>query len=100
MSLVVINNFNIFGVAIFETEHQPPRAVDRHRPLALPVTNQRVEANRFQRRDIIQRLGSVEHLHPRHGSGDIQPRELRVAIQRKAFRYAVGKAFDHLECVA
>ena len=95
MSLVVINNFNIFGVAVLEPEHQPPRAVDRHRPLALPITNQRVEANRFEWRDIVERRGCMKYLQPRHRLGDIHPAELGLALPGKAFRRAVGEAFNH-----
>jgi hypothetical protein len=95
MSLVVINNLNIFGVTVFETKNEPPRAVDRHRPLALPSPDKRMKANRFKRRNVIQRTCGVQHLHPCERFCDVHAFELRFAILSKTLRRSVGKAFNH-----
>jgi hypothetical protein len=92
---MIIDNLNIVGVAIFKAEDQSPRAIDRHRPLALPVPLQRMQSNRTQRRNIFNRSRNLQNLQPGIGLGDIHPAELRLAFFSNAFGRAVGITHDH-----
>jgi len=64
---MTVNDFNIMRVAVRKTENQTPRAIDRHRPLALPVSCQRMQAHRFERRNVIQRTRNTQDLQSRKG---------------------------------
>jgi hypothetical protein len=57
---VVIDNFHFTGIAAFETKANAPRPVDCDRPLALPTTLERVQANAPERTDVIQSLSRVQ----------------------------------------
>ena len=100
MSLVVINYLNIFGVAVAEAEDQPPWSIDCHRPLALTVTDQRMEADRFERRNIVERPRGLQNFQPRHRFGDIHTAELRFAVAGETFGRPVGETHNHWGCVA
>ena len=97
---MIIYNLNVFGIAINKPEHQSPRPVDRHRPLALPVSNQSMKPDRFERRDVIKRLRGPQNLQSRHRFCDVHSAELALAIYGKAFRRAIGEAPYHMGGVA
>ncbi len=94
-SSMVIDNFYIMGVSVLKTENQAPRAVDRHRPLALPVANKRMKTNRFKRWNVIQRACCVQNLQPGECFGDVQSRKFRFAFAGKAFGRPIGEANNH-----
>lgn len=97
---MVVGNFDIMRIASRKPEYQSPRAVDRHRPLALPVSAQRMQSDRFQRRNVIKRLRGVQDLQPGEGLAYIHAAELGFAFDGKALGRAVGETCDHLKGIA
>ena len=93
---MIIDNFDVFGIAVVKPENQPPRAIDRHRPLALAIAGQTMQTHRFQRRDVFNRPRYPQNLQTCHRLSDIHPAKLRLPVNREAFGRAVGEAHNHL----
>src|SRR5271167_3719493 len=52
---VIVDNFNVPGVAVLESEADAPWTVDRHRPLIFSRSRQLVESDRLQRTEVGER---------------------------------------------
>jgi hypothetical protein len=95
-SSMIIDNLYVFGIAVSETKYQTPRTVDRHRPLTLAISDQRMQADRIKRRNVVNRSSCTQNLQPRHCLGNIHPAEFRLAFIGKALSGPVGVTHDHL----
>ena len=58
--LVIIDNLDRMGVARLEAKANPPRPIDRDRPLASSVALERMQPDAFKRADVIQSFGRVQ----------------------------------------
>ena len=96
---MIVDNLDVFGVAVAETENQSPRTVDRYRPLPLPVAMKRMQTDRIQRRNVFERPCGPQKLQPQKGFGDVHAGELRFAFQSEALGRTVGIAFNHMSSV-
>ncbi len=92
---MIIDNLYITRVAILKAEFESPRSVDCHRPLTLPVTAQSVKPNRIEWWNIVNRPGNPQNLQSSISFRNIHPAELGLAVYGKAFRRAVGEAYNH-----
>src|SRR6266481_2811146 len=59
-SSVIIYNFYLMGIAVFEAKANPPRPVDRDRPLASSVALEWMQPDALERADVIQSFGRVQ----------------------------------------
>jgi hypothetical protein len=85
LTLVIVYYFHIMRVARFEGKANPPPPIDRHGPLIFAVALQFVQANTFQRAQILQTIGDIESRKKFYGSFFVKPtktspsQNLRVA---------------------
>jgi hypothetical protein len=59
-SSVVIDDFDLIGVALPELEANAPWAVDSHCPLPIPIALQLMQADTFEGTEIMQRFGDIQ----------------------------------------
>jgi hypothetical protein len=59
---VVIDDFDIKRIPIFEPKTYTPLIVDANAPLPFPVSSQRFQAVSWRDSQILQRLGVIQHL--------------------------------------
>jgi hypothetical protein len=58
--LVVVDDFDIVGIAILEPEHQAPRAIYRHRLGAGAIPGRLVQSKATQSAEPFQALGGMQ----------------------------------------
>ena len=57
---MIIHDLHLVCIALAEFETYPPGAIDRHCPLALAIALQLVQADAFQRAQVVKGLGNIE----------------------------------------
>ena len=60
LSLVVVNDLYVVGVALPEDKANTPTCVYRHRPLAFAVSLELVQPDALERADVIQSFGRIQ----------------------------------------
>ena len=57
---MIVDDLDVMRVACVEAKHQPPWAVDGHRPAPGPFATQLVQPDAAQSPKIVERLGGIQ----------------------------------------
>ena len=87
---MIIEDFDVPGVAIPEFEGDPPWSAGQNRPLPTPVAVQPVEAYRFQPREVVEPLCLVKKPQPPPRERFIKPTEAALTLFSEALRRPIG----------
>ena len=96
---MVIDDFNVVGVAIFESENNASRAADVDGPELATLTLQLVQAEAFQWAQIAQRSGGVKLGQAGLSLRDIKPGKFALAGFEELAAGALVPRLDHLRIV-
>lgn len=87
---MVINNFDIPGMAIPELEGDPPRSAGRNRPFAAPCTPQAMKTDRLQAGQVFEAVGLIEQTQTASSQGFVKPGKSASSLFGKALRRPIG----------
>lgn len=93
---MIIDDFDLERVAIAELEANSPGTIRGHRPLALPIASELVQADTLQGAQVLQRRGGIQRRQELACRVDIKaPVLCRLAVFRKAASRGVAPGLDH-----
>jgi hypothetical protein len=70
---MIVDNFHIMRVPIFEAKAHTPRTIDVDRPLAFSIAFERMQADALQHTDLIETACSIDSSKPIESLLDVEP---------------------------
>jgi hypothetical protein len=93
---VVVDNFNVCGVAKFKPKTYTPTAIDADAPLAGQITRQRLKPVGWRLAHIFNSRCRIELRQSHDGAPqDVWRQTARFARHKKSLGFRVAKVFDH-----
>ena len=90
--LMVINDFNVVGIAAFETKANPPPIIDADTPLPDAIARQRLQSVGRRQPQILNPRGRMQ-LHQPHNCApeNLRGQAARFPRDEEAFRFCSGE---------